>query len=189
MGWKASLTLPVKGTAMKRWIGMAVLLLVLAGCDGDGAGGPTSTSPEPLEEPAFDLTGRWRYEGVVCSSVSEDLPEGTLAELDGQLAYEASQHPGVRIVQMGNDLEITYLDDGEQIDGTISGDQVQYFVSEYEEVDEWALEWYSEIEGTVLDANTIAVTEKADLTFRVDGMSGTADTECTGEAHRVTDEE
>lgn len=93
---------------MTRCIGMAVVLLALAGCGADG-GGVASESPQPLEEPAFDLMGRWYYEGV---AFSEDLPEGTLAELDGQLACDASQHPGVRIVQMGNDLEITFLDAG-----------------------------------------------------------------------------
>ena len=70
---------------LNRWIGLAAVFFLATGCGGDG---------ERLEPAVFDLTGDWRYRDVECTSVSDDLPQAALAELDGDLAYEASQHPG-----------------------------------------------------------------------------------------------
>lgn len=170
---------------MKRWIGTALMVLALAGCGGGDGDGPASESPQPLQDPAFDLTGRWLQQDVACTSVSDDLPPGALAEMDGQLAQEALQHPGLRILQTDSDLEITYLDDGERIDGTISGDEVQYFVSEYREEDGWKLDYYSEINGAVLDVDTIDVTQQTELTFTHEERTGTVDIGCTGSLIRV----
>ena len=89
---------------MKYWIAVALLVLALTGYGGDR---------EPLDQPEapeFNLTGRWVTMAIDCDSFSGDLPEPALAELDGQLEYEALQSPGVRIVQMGNDLEFTDLE-------------------------------------------------------------------------------
>ena len=161
---------------MNRWIGLAAVFFLAAGCGGDG---------ERLEPAAFDLTGDWRYRDVECTSVSDDLPQAALAELDGDLAYEASQHPGLRVAQMGSDLGITYLDDGGQYEATISGDQVEYFVSERRRVNGWDLDWNSRIRGTVRSANAIALVEETELAFSVDGVTGTIGTLCTGRLLRV----
>lgn len=164
---------------MKRWIGIAMMVLVLAGCGGgDG---------EPLEPPEFDLTGRWVATEVDCTSFSTHLPQGALAELDGQLEYEILQDPGVRVRQTGNDLEITYLDDGTQVDGTISGDQIRYTVSEQQTLAGFAIDVYLEAEGTALDADTIAGTENLELTLEAEGEAVTISTVCTGRLMRVVE--
>ena len=130
---------------MKRWIAIALLILTLSGCGGSGDREPF----EPLEEPEFDLTGRWLTTEINCISFSSDLPPVELADLDRQLEYETLQSPGTRIVQMGNDLAFTDLETGRQWDGTISGDQAHYSDSDQRELGGLDFDAYLEVEGTV----------------------------------------
>ena len=165
---------------MKRWIGIAMMVLVLAGCGGGGGG-----DGEPLEPPEFDLTGRWVATEVDCTSDSSDVPQSELARFDAE--YEASvlYGSGLRVIQMGNDLEITYLDDDTQVDGTISGDQIRYTVSEQQTIGDFDVSMQVEAEGTALDADRVVITLELDWTFRVQGRSITGDTSCTGRLMRL----
>ena len=170
---------------MKRWIAIALLILTLSGCGGSGDREPF----EPLEEPEFDLTGRWLTTAIDCVSFSSDLLQIELAELDGQLEYETLQSPGTRVLQMGNDLEFTDLETGRQWDGTISGDQVRYTDSEQRELGGVDFDAYLEAEGTVLEEGLIAGTYDLDWAFRVEGRAITGGTDCTGRLRRADDRE
>ena len=170
-----------RAAAMKRWTGIALLMLALGGCGGGGDREPFA----PLEEPAFDLTGRWVTTAMDCSSFSSDLPEPVLAELDAQLEDETLQSPGGRVVQMGNDLAFTDLETGRRWDGTISGDQVRYADSDRREMGGLGFDAYLEAEGTVLDAGRIAGTYDLDWTFRVEGETVTGGTLCTVRLQRA----
>ena len=166
---------------MKRWIAIALLILTLSGCGGSGDREPFG----PLEEPEFDLTGRWLTTEINCISFSSDLPPVELAELDRQLEYETLQSPGTRIVQMGNDLAFTDLETGRQWDGTISGDQAHYSDSDQRELGGLDFDAYLEVEGTVLEEGLIAGTYDVEWTFKVDGTTITGGTECTARLRRA----
>ena len=137
------------------------------------------------EVDADNLTGRWVTTAIDCDSFSSDLPELALAELDGQIEYETLQSPGVRIVQMGNDLEFTDLETGGQWAGTISGDQVRYAESYQSQVFGLNSDAYLEAEGTVLDADHIAVTYDLNATIKIEGTTITIGTLCTGRLQRT----
>ena len=166
---------------MKRWIGVGLLILTLIGCGGSGDREPF----EPLEEPEFDLTGRWLTTEISCISFSSDIPPFELANLDRQLEYETLQSPGTRIVQMGNDLAFTDLETGDQGDGTISGDQVHYSDSDQRDLGGLDFDAYLEAEGTVLEEGLIAGAYEMEWTFKVDGTTITGGTECTVRLRRA----
>lgn len=168
---------------MKRWMGIALLMLMptLSGCGGGG----DREALAPLEEPEFDLTGRWLTMAIDCDTFSSDLPPSEVAQLDRQLEFETLQSPGTRVVQMGNDLAFTDLESGRQWDGTISGDQVRYADSEQRELGGLDFDAYLEAEGTVLDEGLIAGTYDLDWTFRVEGRAITGGTSCTGRLRRA----
>ena len=170
---------------MKRCIGVGLLILALSGCGGGGDREPL----EPLEEPEFDLTGRWLTTEISCISFSSDLPPVDLADLDRQLEYETLQSPGTRIVQMGNDLAFTDLETGRQVDGTISGDQVHYSDSDQRELGGLGFDAYLEAEGTVLEEGLIAGAYEMEWTFKVDGTTITGGTECTARLQRADRQE
>ena len=170
---------------MKRCIGVGLLILALSGCGGGG----DRESLEPLEEPEFDLTGRWLTTEINCISFSSDLPPVELAELDRQLEYETLQSPGTRIVQMGNDLAFTDLETGRQWDGTISGDQAHYSDSDQRELGGLDFDAYLEAEGTVLEEGLIAGTYDVEWTFKIDGTTITGGTDCTGRLRRADREQ
>ena len=79
-----------------------------------------------LEPPGFDLTGICRTTGVSCTRFSTDLSRFALERFDAEVEEETLAGAGVRIIQMGNELEITGLDTGSRSVGTISGDQIRY---------------------------------------------------------------
>ena len=147
------------------------LILFLVGCGGDG-----ESSAEPPESPQFDLTGQWVATEIDCAT--DVLTQATIDEIEA----ETLQGMGLRIVQMGNDLEITDLDDGSRYDGTISGDQVRYTYSESRRFNEGTLSVYVEAQGTVVDANHIVGTEYGNYTF--DGEPA-ATASCTGRYQRA----
>ena len=95
-----------------RLIVAALSVFALAGCGGGGEGGHR----ERLVPPEYDLTGRWIIvEPVDCVTVSGDFSEYQLDQLS--LEYEKSlleENLGLRVVQTGNDLELTALDSGER---------------------------------------------------------------------------
>lgn len=165
---------------MKHWIFIAPLILTLTGCGGGG-------NREPLEQPEFDLTGRWVTTAIDCETFSLDLPEFELAAFDAQLVEESLQGPGVRIVQMGNDLAFTDLESGRQWDGTISGDQMSYANSDQREVGDLDFDAYLEAEGTVLEEGVMVGSYDMDWTFEVDGMTITGGTVCTGRIRKESD--
>ena len=132
-----------------------------------------------------DLTGRWVTTEIACDSFSSDLPQGALAELDGQLEYEALQSSGLLVIQKGNDLEITYLDSGERIEGTTAGDQIRYVVSEQLPFGDFSTDVFVEAKGTVLDADYIDEMQEIEWTFGIEGRNVTVSTVCTSRLTRV----
>ncbi|MDE0206921.1 MAG: hypothetical protein OXP66_12960 [Candidatus Tectomicrobia bacterium] len=170
---------------MKRCIGIVLLGLTLNGC---GSGGDREPF-ELLQEPEFDLTGRWVTTAIDCVSFSTELADFELEELDGHLEYETLQSPGTRVVQLGNDLALTDLETGRQWDGTISGDQIRYSDSDQRDIGGLQFEAYLEAEGTVLEETLIVGTHDMDWTFEFDGRTVTGGTLCTGRMKRADPQE
>lgn len=160
-----------------RLIVAALSVFALAGCGGGGEGGDR----ERLVPPEYDLTGRWIVvEPVDCLTISGDLSEYQLDQLS--LEYENAlleEALGTRVVQTGNDLELTVLDSGARAEGTISGDQIRFAVSEQRMLGELDADLYQEIEGTVLNANRAALTDEATLTLAAGGETVTIGILCT----------
>ena len=162
---------------MRRWVAVVLPVLALTGCRAGG---------EPLdrlEAPAFDLTGRWVTTAMDCESSSGDLPEGALAELDGQLEYETLRSPGIRIVQTGNGLAFSDVETGRRWDGTISGGRFR-IADSGRGVGGPDADARLEVEGTVLGAGHIAVTHDVDWAFRFEGRMVTGGTLCSGRMQR-----
>lgn len=161
----------------------SAMLAALSGCDGNGDG-------ERLAPPAFDLTGYWVTTAMDCDVFSNDIPESELARLEAEFEDDVSQDPGTRVVQTGNDLVITDVDSGLQINGTILGDQVRYVYSEQRSVDGADVSIHVESEGTALDADTIAGTQELDWTITIQGEETiTGGALCTGSTTRVSSPE
>ena len=96
---------------MKIAVTLLVILLNLAllGCGGDS--GDSAVRPE------YDLTGLWRAaDPVECNSGGL-----TRQELDA-LETELLDGSTSEVIQTGNSLEITDLQTGQRVFGTISGD-------------------------------------------------------------------
>ena len=147
-----------------RLIAVALSVFVLAGCGGSGGEGGDG---EALVTPEFDVTGHWIIvEPVDCASVSDDLTEAQLEQLNSDFETATLEEDlGTRVVQMGNDLELTDLNSGVRAEGTISGDQIQFAASEERILGPLTADLYQEVEGTVLDANRAVLTLEANLTL------------------------
>ena len=147
-----------------RMIAVALSVFVLAGC---GGGGGEDRHGERLLTPEFDVTGRWVIvEPVDCASFSDDLTEAQLEQLNSDFETATLEEDlGTRVVQMGNNLELTDLNSGVRAEGTISGDQILFAVSEERMLGPLTADLYQEVEGTVLDANRAALTLEANLTL------------------------
>ena len=163
---------------MRRILIGLLMCLLCAGCGGGGGG-------EPLEPPAFDLTGYWMTTAIDCDAFSADVPPYDLVSFNADLEDDLLQAPGVRVVQRDNDLEITDVETGLRMDGMISGDQVRYVYSEQRSLGGLDVSIYVETEGTVLDAHTIAGTQAADWTLTVQGQTITGGALCTGRLTRA----
>ena len=163
---------------------IVLFVCILAGC---GGGGGEDGGGEPPVLPEYDLTGRWlTAEPVDCTTVSGDVPALLLAQVNSELELALlDEGLGTRVVQMGNDLEITSLDSGARADGNISGDQVTFAYSEQRMLGELDVDIYEEYEGTVLNANRIALTLEANLTLEAEGSMVTIGALCTFHAART----
>ena len=161
------------------------MLVALAGCGGDGGGGTGDDEADPLELPAFDLSGDWETTDIDCDSLSGDLPRFELDAFDAEIEAEVLDSTGSRIVQEGNDLEITDLDTGERLHGTISGDQVSYSDSERRIIGDLDVDLYVESEATVLRSDLLVGTQ--DFTWTITNPFGTVAgaTRCTGRVSRI----
>ena len=153
-----------------------LVVFALAGCGGGG-----DQDGERLAPPEYDLTGRWVIvEPVDCVTVSGDFSEYQLDQLS--LEYEKAlveENLGIRVVQTGNDLELTSLDSGERAEGTISGDQIRFEVSEQRMLEDVNADLYKEVDGTVLNANRIALTDESNVTLEAGVEAVTIGILCT----------
>lgn len=166
-----------------RLIVIALFVFIAAGC---GGGGGDGESGRPLESPEYDLTGHWRAVAPVsCTVISLDLFPAEITELELILETELLDGLGSRVTQMGNDLEIISLASGVRADATISGDQIRYAYSEQRMLGEFDVDVFGEAEGTVLNANRIAVTEDATLTLEARGEMFTVGILCTYHSARM----
>ena len=126
--------------------------LVLLGCGGDGE--------DSAVPPAYDLTGFWRtVDPVECTSsgltrLQLEALEALEAELLGDLPSE--------VIQTGNRLEITDVETGHRVSGTISGDQVHFEFSEGDALLD--IDAYGEGNGTVLSDRRIMITQRTEIT-------------------------
>ena len=153
---------------------LCAVLAALAGCGGDGE------RAESLEPPAFDLTGDWVTAEIDCDTFSADIPPYDLTSFNTDLEADLLQAPGLRVAQRGNDLQITDLESGLQLDGTITGDRVRYVYSDERSVGGLDASIYVETQGTVLSADTIVGTQEADWTLTAQGQTITGGSVCTG---------
>ena len=161
-----------------RLIAVALSLFVLAGCGGSGG---EDRDGDRLLTPEFDVTGRWVIvEPVDCASFSDGLTEAQLEQLNSEIETATLEEDlGTRVVQMGNNLELTDLNSGVRAEGTISGDQIQFAASEERMLGPLTADLYQEVEGTVLDANRAALTLEANLTLDDGGEMVTIGILCT----------
>ena len=90
-----------------------------------------------------------------------------------------------RINQMGNDLEFINLESGLRVEGTISGNQIRSTYSEERMLGGFKIDIYGETEGTVLNADRIALTEEANLTAEFEGEMVTIGVLCSYHAVRT----
>ena len=191
-----------------RTLHLAVLVAVLlAGCDGGGgsgdAGGPVGAGPQ------FDLTGTWSMgEPTNCEFVNQtglyeallgaalDSPEFVGDDLGGDLegngdGLDLSAVTGdeFHIAQTGSDLAVTYEDDDGtevRVHGTLSGDQVRFIQSEERALQTLSLDVYTEVSGTVLDDDRMALRQESEWSVRIPGgesVTGTVD--CSFRATRI----
>lgn len=86
---------------------------------------------------------------------------------------------------MGNDLELTDLDSGRRLEGTISGDQLRGTYSEQTVLGGFQIDAYGEAEGTVLNANRIDITEEANITVELDEETVTIGAVCSYHGQRT----
>ena len=155
---------------MVRFVTLSILVLVLAGCDGDRL--------TRLDKPAFDLTGIWTIPGPVeCRGpLSADYLEAMESDGNGAALY--------RVEQTGNDLDVeghnAVTGTMRRYEGTISGDQVRY-----EAVDARIRGVPVTVmgDGTVLSSTHGGVTETSEGTF--DGEFATIT--CTAMLERIGD--
>ena len=162
---------------------LVLLVFILTGC---GGGGGEGGGDEPVVSPQYDLTGHWiTGDPVDCTILSADLFANEIAALELLLESELLDSLGSRVIQTGNDLEIISLESGLRVDGTISGNQIRYAYSEERMLGEFEVDIYGEAEGTVLNANRIAVTEDATLTLEAQGQRVTVGILCTSHSVRT----
>ena len=166
-----------------RLIVIALFVFILVGC---GGGGGEGGGDEPLVTPEYDLTGYWGIvEPVSCTTVSADLFENKLAEFNSLLESALLDGLGSRVIQMGNDLESINLESGLRVDGTISGNQIRSTYSEERMLGGFEIDVYGETEGTVLNADRIALTEEVNLTVELEGEMVTIGVLCSYHAVRT----
>lgn len=160
---------------------LAITLAAFTGCGGDGGdrghGGP--------DAPEFDLTGVWKTTESDCQSYSGDLSESELAEFDPGTVAEGEEDPVSEIVQSGNHLEITDLETGQQIEGTISGNRIEFEASIQIGSDGVETDLSTKGEGEALDAYHITVTLENAWAFTFRGETFAGETICTSQLKRV----
>ena len=159
---------------------LVVALVALAGCGGDGAEGGHAGP----ETPEFDLTGMWETTESDCRSYSDDLSEAELAQVDPGLLAEGEEL-GSEIVQSGNRLEITDIETGQQIEGTISGNRIEFEASLRLASDGVETDLSMIGDGEALDADHISVTQEIDWSFTFQGETFAGATTCTSLLMRV----
>ena len=165
-----------------RLVVVALSVLILAGCGGGGAGG----GDRRLAPPEYDLTGHWKIvEPVTCTTISTVLSANEAEELKSFLESELLGASESRVVQMGNDLEFIDLGSGRRVDGTLSGDQIQATYSEQLMLGGFEIDIYGETEGTVLNADRLALTEEVNITLELEGVMVAAGAICSYHAVRT----
>ena len=192
-------TMPILSRAFWLLALLALLGLLLGGCDRGGGG---------AAEPRFDLSGYWiPTEPIDCEfgSLADPLKALLVAVLDnaellteemggdleeGDLPPDpwAAVNSEWYVEQTGHDLEIT-LESGDGSDirlhGTIVGDQVRISRTDEARLPAFDLEVRTEIDGTVLDEDRMVLTLGSDLTVHVqDGDPVTGGISCTFHAAR-----
>ena len=154
--------IPVKMFRAVRLIVVALSVFILAGCGSDDS--DDASAPEALE---YDLTGSWNVaeESIGCRIVSSDSPDTPDSVLAGLIESSLLEPVETRVVQMGNDFTITNPFTTTQTNGTISGDQVRFTFSEQIMLATYTVDTYIEYEGTVKNADLIAVTDMGSYTL------------------------
>ena len=131
---------------------LALAAVALVGCD-------------DLED---DLTGEWQpSQPVECTSFL--LSDSDLSTLEGDILDTL----GVRISQAGSALDLIILDTGKKVSGTISDDEINIAYSETRRFRDREYRQDTEIEGTVLDDDRIALTETKSVTSEAENYQTT----------------
>lgn len=131
---------------------LALAAVGLAGCD-------------DLED---DLTGEWQpSEPVECASFL--LSDSDLSTHESDILNML----GVRISHAGSALDIIILNTGKKVFGTISDDEINVAYSETRRFRDHEYSQYTEIEGTVLDDDRIALTETKSVTSEIENYQTT----------------
>ena len=154
--------------------------LALYGCTGGGG--------DTLDPPLFDLTGHWRItEPVSCEASSGgEVPEFMLSALAADMREALLDDPlGARISQTGNDLESVDLETGRHVDGTISGNQIRAAYSDKLALGGFQIDVFGEAEGTALNADLVALTDEATLTFAIEGEQVSIGLLCSYHSRRI----
>jgi len=155
--------------------------LVLCGCSGGD-----SESPAP---PAYDLTGEWQLAGPMDCEAS-----GSADDVTFELSISAAEMGDevLHIVQTGDNLTLTAIvdtatepDEEETVHGTIAGSRFSAALSEQVTEEGVELDLFLEIEGTVLDADRIAMTHEATLAWQEQGETATLVSSCAYSLTRV----
>ena len=164
-----------------RLIVVALSIFVLAGCGGGDR--EDASTPEP---PEYDLTGSWNVtEPVDCTIVSSDLTDTPDAVVVGLIESSLLEPVETRVVQMGSDFTITNPFTTTQTNGTISGDQVRFTFSEEIMLGTFTVDTYIEYEGTVMNADLVAVTDMGSYTLTTAAGMVMVEVSCSFEIARA----
>ena len=203
--------MPVLPIRFRTFLFVVLSAVLFAGCDQDGSNG-NSPGPEPAE-PHFDLTGYWSLEPIDCEfsnlevlleallvagletpefpvldGLAEALPAIDLEQEDLESDLPAGTDSEFHIHQTGNDLEIAFEDiDGSdvQVHGTIIGDQIRFSQSEELVLQPLEVELRTEVRGTVLNEDRMALAQESDWSVRIpDGEPEMGTIDCTHHATR-----
>ena len=142
---------------MKQFLLAVGLMLLVAGCDGDGH--------DPLAD--YDLTGQWQSNDASCSGDAGAL-EWSLEDIESDIEGAGP----IQVVQAGNELEVTDAETDEPYIATLSGDRI-HWEHEIEGTDTFDgrtvhFRTRIEIDALVLSADRLEVTQQ--LTSTLDGI-------------------